>query len=151
MTEIPSWWIYISGAFFVINCLFFLALTIGVFMLLKVVTELKPKIDSLETSVQGLIVKVSAVTEKVDAVVASVQQTIDSVGTRARGVAGTAEMVSSLAGRQFERFSPLVVGALTAMRIFKGINEIRSTRRRDPDSDEPPRRKKKGILSIFLG
>lgn len=126
MTEIPTWWLVASGIFFILNTLLFIVLGICAVFLLKFVTGLKPKIESLESSIQGLVTKVHGVADRVEEVAASVKTTVEGVGGRAKSVVGSAELVAQSASRQFERFSPFVIGAMTAIRLVKALSDARA-------------------------
>jgi uncharacterized protein YoxC len=128
MSEIPTWWLVLSGVFFFMNILFFVAMTFAMLALARMVKNIQPQISGLSTKVHGLIDTVENVAKRVEEVAASVRQTVEGVGGRAQGVIGSAEVVAHSASKQFEKFSPFVVGALTAMRLVKALNEMRHGR-----------------------
>ena len=119
--EVPLWWLIISAIFFIANIFLFVALGIAALKLAAVVKDLSPRIVAIEKQVQELVKKVSELATNLN-------NTVSSVGGRAKGVVGSAEGIAQSASRQFERFSPFVVGALTAIRLVKALNEAKKGR-----------------------
>ena len=144
MTEIPTWWLVLSGVFFFLNTLLFIAGICVAIYAIKFMKELSPKIASLEQSIQQLIAKVHAVAERVEEVAAHVRDTVSNVGGKAKHVAGSAELVASSASRQFERISPIVTGVMTAVKIIRAVQNLRAAR-----SQKREKEKKKGGLAVF--
>jgi uncharacterized protein YoxC len=127
MNDVPAWmittWFWLSSIFFLLGIIVLVGIFVAGLKVLQMLTELKPKIDALDQNVQGLLVKVHSVADRVEELTVSVKATVDNVGGRARGVAGSAELVAQVASRQFERFSPWLIGTITAMRL---VNEWRA-------------------------
>lgn len=119
--EVPTWWLVLSGIFFVMNIVLFGALAFAAIKLVGILKDLTPRIVAIEGQVQDLIKKVQDLTH-------NLQETVSSIGGRAKGVVGSAEGVAQSASRQFERFSPFVIGALTAIRLVKALNESKKGR-----------------------
>ncbi len=115
----PIWWQYLSGAFLVVNIVFFAVLSLVLLRVMSLMQDLKPKIDGLTTKVDSLV-------DKVDGIATSVKQTVDGVGSKARGVVGSAEIVAQSASRGFEKFSPIIIGVMTTMKVLKAVNSLRS-------------------------
>ena len=132
MNEVPNWmitaWFWLSACFFFLNILLLICLVVAGVMILRLISELKPKIDSLEQNVQGLIQKVQGVAERVEEVATSVKNTVENVGGKAKGMAGSAELVAQSASRQFERFSPFVIGAITAIRLVTALRQFKAAK-----------------------
>jgi hypothetical protein len=128
-SQIPTWWLVVSGIFFALNVLFLIALTIVMLALAKVIVAMKPKLTSLESSVQSLVEKVSSIASNVEDLSATVKTTIEKVGGSAQVVAGNAQLVSQTASREFEKFSPLVVGAIATIRVMTALNDFRLNRK----------------------
>ncbi len=145
MTEIPTWWLVLSGLFFFMNTLLFLAGIVVAIAMVRLLKDLNPKIAALEKSTQELITKVQAVAERVEEVAESVRNTVQSVGGNAKHVAGSAELVAATASRQFEKVSPIVTGVLTAMKIMRAVQDMRSARSAKKDKAK----KKKSGLAVF--
>ncbi|RYG22622.1 hypothetical protein EON82_16550 [bacterium] len=121
MTTIPTWWLILSAIFFVANIFLYIALGLAALKLASVVKDLSPRIVAIEKQIQELVKKVSELATNLN-------HTVSSVGGRAKGVVGSAEGIAQSASRQFERFSPFVVGALTAIRLVKALNESKKGR-----------------------
>ena len=118
---VPTWWLVLSGLFFVANIFLFVALGVAALKLVGVLKGLTPKIVAIEGQVQDLVKKVQALT-------ASIQETVTNVGGKTKAVVGSAEGVVQSASRQFERFSPFVIGSLTAIRLVSALNQARQGR-----------------------
>ncbi len=118
MIQAPAIWFWLSGAFFVANIFLFIALGIAALKLVGILKELSPKIVAIEGQVQDLVKKVQELT-------ANIQQTVSELGGKAKGVVGSAEGVAQSASRQFERYSPFVIGSLTAIRLVSALSKAR--------------------------
>ncbi|HEY0866075.1 MAG TPA: hypothetical protein VGE01_01780 [Fimbriimonas sp.] len=158
MKEIPAVWLWVSGLFFFVNLLFNIGLLIALWKLYTILNDTRPKIASLAAKTDMLIHKVQQVAERVEEVATTVRDRTNEVGGRARGVIGSAELVVHSASKQFERFSPFVVGAVTAMRLIKALNEMRHGRSAKDATKKgllerlPARkRKKKSLLDFVTG
>lgn len=55
MTDIPIWWVAISGLFFIVNTIFFIGLTVALYKIVKIMQELQPKVEDLTVKVNGLV------------------------------------------------------------------------------------------------
>ncbi|HSI71582.1 MAG TPA: hypothetical protein VK934_00275 [Fimbriimonas sp.] len=119
MTEIPNWVVYAAGIFFVINIVFYAAL------IYVLVFQVKPAMQRIGTKVGELTKKIEEVAQRIEDVAAHTKETIGNVGQKATGILGSVELIAQSASRQFERFSPFIVGAMTAMRLVKSLNEMR--------------------------
>ena len=128
MNGIPVWVSWAAGIFFVVNILFYVALIVAVLRISSLLRDLRPKIDELSGRVHSLADRIEGVAQRVEEVAESVRDTISGVGGKAKGVVGSVELIAQSASRQFERFSPFVVGALTAIRLVKALNEMRKGR-----------------------
>ncbi|HLO97552.1 MAG TPA: hypothetical protein VK171_03055 [Fimbriimonas sp.] len=101
MVEIPTWWLVLSGIFFVASLAVLAVTFIMVIKLLEALKELKPKIDRLSD-------RVDAISMKVDNIADDVQSTVKRVGEKTTLVANSAEMISSLGVRGFEKYAPII-------------------------------------------
>lgn len=122
MTEIPPIWLWVSGIYFAIQTVFVFCLIIAVINLIKSIKEITPKVEALTEKVQSIGDKVEDLTD-------NVKSTMEVVGVRAKSVAGSADMIAHTASRTFERFSPVVVGILSAIKIFKAVQDFRSSQK----------------------
>lgn len=120
MNEIPAWWMYVSGAFFVVNLIFFCVLIYLAFFMIGWMKEMKPKIDSLSTRVDSIGKNVEELTQHV-------KTTAEAVGGKAQHVASSVESIAQLASMTFERFTPYVAGGLAAMKLLSGFMAMRRT------------------------
>src|ERR671916_376197 len=118
MQPVPTWWLVLSGLFFFVNILFFIGIMIGGFFLLKFMKDLRPRMDTLTQRLDDLHRRVIDLTE-------TLHKNIEGIGGKAKGVVGSVERVAQSTSRQFERYSPFFIGALTAMRLIKALNEFR--------------------------
>lgn len=118
MKDIPVLWFWLSGAFFVTNILMFVALGVALLRISKVVEELKPKVD--ET-----LEKVQATSLRVEEVANQLKTTVDELSSRAKSVAGNADIVAQTATQQFAKFSPFVGIAFTVFRFISAYRQHR--------------------------
>ncbi len=118
MNGMPTWWLVISGLAYTSLFLVCVALIVAAVYVVKFLNQVAPKIVAIEGQVQDLVKKVQDLTQNLNA-------TVNSVGGRAKGVVGSVEGIAQSTSRQFERFSPFVIGALTAIRLVKALNESR--------------------------
>jgi len=138
MNEIPTWWLAVSGAFYFFGTLFMIVLIFVSLQLVKMTKELKPKIDSISARVDAIGKNVEELTEHV-------KSTAETVGGRAKNVSASVESIAQLAAGTFERFSPYVVGAMTAMKLVSGFMQMRRTMAPARALDEPkPAKRGKG-------
>ncbi|MFI5386370.1 MAG: hypothetical protein ACHQ50_09645 [Fimbriimonadales bacterium] len=118
MTQIPEWWLGLSTVLMALQCLFFFAMAAAVFQLIKAVKQITPKVEALADRVQSIGIKVDGLTE-------NVKDTMDTLGVRAKNVAGSAEQIAHTTARNYEKYSPYVVGILSALKIVKAVQEFR--------------------------
>lgn len=118
MNEIPSWVVVWAGVFFIVQTVFTLCLIGAVIFLIIEIKKITPKVAAIGD-------KVNDIGEKVDDLTANVKTTVEALSGRAKSVAGSADLIAQTASRTFERFSPAVVGILSALRILKAIQEFR--------------------------
>jgi hypothetical protein len=148
MQEVPSWLIVV---WLIVSLLFFLTNLILLAVLAYVGLKLRPALEDLSKKVGDLTVKIERVAERVEDLAGNLGETVGNVGQKAAGILGSVELVLQSASRQFERFSPLLVGAMTAMRLVKSLNEMKSgksplkattTKTLEKRKATPPKRKK---------
>jgi len=111
-------WLIVSLIFFLFAIGVLITLLVVMLKLIKMVQELKPKIDSLTS-------RVDSIGKNLEELTAHVKVTAESVGGRARNVATSVDSIASLASSTFERFAPYVTGAMAAMRLFSGFMQMR--------------------------
>lgn len=137
---LPSWWLILSGLFFALNTVLFGVLIFVGIRLSKAIQEVTPKVNDLTVKVNGLVTQVHAVAVRVEEVAKTVNDTVSDVGGKASRIAGTAEGFTQTATRNFERITPLVMGAFKVFKFVRGIQEARSHRK---DRRQP---RKRGLL-----
>jgi hypothetical protein len=118
MNEVPMWWLVLSAVFFVLNSILIFALIYLIVELVKFLRGVQPKLVSLTE-------KVEAIGSRVEELATSVRTTSENLGGRAKSIAGSVDLVAHSASKQFERFSPLIIGVLTALRLMKAVQEYR--------------------------
>lgn len=99
--EIPTWWLVLSGIFFVASLAVLVVTFVMVLKLLEVIKQLQPKVDRLTD-------RVEAISVKVDHIATSVQSTVERVGEKTTNVASSAELISSIGVRGIERYAPVI-------------------------------------------
>jgi predicted PurR-regulated permease PerM len=115
-------WFYILGiVFFVVNTLFFIVMAFVMFKLVQVAQNIQPKVEQLTNRVESIGQQVEELSE-------NVKTTVSQLGGRAQSVATSVDNIAHVASRQFEKFSPFIVGAMTAIRLVKALNEVRQGR-----------------------
>jgi hypothetical protein len=120
MTEqFPSWVVYAAGVFFLVQIVFTLGLIFAVWKLVQAIQQITPKVEAIS-------VKVHEIGEKVEDLTTNVKGTFEALGGRAKSVAGSADLIAHTASRTFEKFSPVVIGILSALRILKALKEFRA-------------------------
>lgn len=119
MTEIPSWWLYLSGAFFLSTLLLVIALIVLVIKLLQTFKSLEPQIVSLTH-------KVDSIAGKVDDISTSVKETLVEVGGKTRNVAISAENIAGAVAGTMGKFAPIVSGIMMAMKLFHAYKDARA-------------------------
>jgi hypothetical protein len=117
-TGLINTWLIVSLIFFILNIGLFIGLLIFMSNLMKWMKEMKPKIEAIGTRVEAIGKNVEELTEHV-------KTTAESVGGKAKSVATSVDSIAHLASTTFERFSPYVMGALTAMKLFSGFVQMK--------------------------
>jgi len=118
MTEIPTWWLVLSAVFFGLNILLLIGWIVALTKIVGVVKALQPKISDLTTKVEGIA-------EKVNDLTTHTRETVENVGGRAKSVVGSVEKIAHTASVQFEKFSPLLVGGLTAIKLLTALRDYK--------------------------
>lgn len=155
MNEIPMWWLILSGIFFFLVAVLFVALCFMVWSLIKLVQGLQPQVSGLMTKVnddlipnvnsvvgkvnndlmpqvQGLVNKVESLTAKVDGIADSARGitdsakgTVDNVGDRVRGITDGIEHIALSATNKFEKAAPIIGIAVAGLRLYTMFMEMR--------------------------
>ncbi len=116
MSEIPMWWLVISGIYFFLSILVLLALVIALFYVIGVLKDVQAKTGVL--------------TSRVDEILVQVRDTTRSLGSRATGVAERVESASGRIGPLFEKVAVgvLALAAFLKVRSMLGGSEKREKR-----------------------
>jgi len=147
--EIPLWWLILSAIFFIVAIVLVVILAIVGLKVVEFLNTVKPKVDEISGKVSDLVVKVEHVAVRVEEVATSVKDAVEGVGGRAKGVAGSVELIASSGARQFEKFSPIVVGIMTALRLAKSVSDFRSSQKHPNALQRHVPAKKGGIFGLF--
>ncbi|MCK6632159.1 MAG: hypothetical protein L6Q31_07255 [Fimbriimonadaceae bacterium] len=118
MNEIPTWWLVISGAFFGIGVLAFLAMTALFLRLSAVVNELKPKIDNISA-------KVEALTANLESTSAQAKSTITTVGSGTANIVRSVETALVGSAKRLEGFATVMFTALSILKLVKEFQAVR--------------------------
>lgn len=116
MNPLPTWWVVLSGLFFLVNILFFAALTYALFRLLEIARGVEPKVAQVLT-------RVDSIGGKLDDLTATVKDVAEKVGRRAEGVATSASTISHVAADQVTRYGPILAAAATAAKVIGAARE----------------------------
>lgn len=121
MTPAENWFYILGIVFFVVNTLFFIGMVFAMFKLVQIAQAVQPKVEQLSN-------RVEAIGQQVEELSENVKTTVSQLGGRAQSVATSVDNIAHVASRQFEKFSPFIVGAMTAIRLVKALNEVRQGR-----------------------
>ena len=127
--EIPSWWLVVSGLFFVINAVFFVVLIFGLMKVLELSKELKPKVDRISD-------RLDSISAKVDDIATNVQSTVKNVGEKTSTGADSLAMIARLGSANFGRYAPALA---TLGTVMKAIQMLRASGLKFPSM---PRRRR---------
>lgn len=137
MTEIPTWWLGLSAAFFVVNIILFIGMTIALAVIVKMLKELQPKMAVMMLKVEAASEKAQLAAAKVEALAASAQATVSNVGTKAKTVAGAADGLAHVAAFQVQRFLPAVGAVVSGYKLLRAIMDMRSKSHRADANRRP--------------
>lgn len=124
MSELPIWWIVVSGIFFGLAILVLIGL---LFAVLKAMQALK----SVQASVEKTIDRAEKVVDRLEAVAKSAQGTVESIGGRAKSAASSIESVVSAGAKKMETVAPIFVMALAGLKLYQHFAEMRAERQHD--------------------
>ncbi|MBI1755693.1 MAG: hypothetical protein HYR64_01120 [Fimbriimonas ginsengisoli] len=120
MNEFPTWWLALSGIFFLLNALLTITLIFLSVATYRMMADLRIKVDAL-------VERAESATKKVEELAESVKQTADVVGARARSVAGSADAIATSTKSHFVRYAPYVAAGLSLLRILAAVAEMRAS------------------------
>lgn len=128
--EIPTLWLFVSGAFFTAGIVAFIAVTILLIRLLGVINELQPKVN-------GLVERVDEVSKKVDAISTTVKSTVENVGGRATSLATSVESIAATSANVFGKVSGYIMIGSAIIKLFREFQAARSPSPRAEPIDKP--------------
>lgn len=111
-------WVWLSIAVLVVNLVFFVTLIFVALALVRMLKDVQPKLAALTD-------RVDKIGKHVEELAISAKTTVEGVGGRAQSLATSVDSIAHAASSSFERFSPFVVGALTAMRLVKALMQMK--------------------------
>lgn len=114
--QLPDWWVIASSIIFGVSILATLALAILSFQLLKTVSGILPKVNSLAVKVQGLSTNVTALSEEVKGVTGRLSERSAPMALAVRDIAATTTT-------SFARFAPLVAIVTGALNLLEARNK----------------------------
>lgn len=107
----PDWWIWVSGATFVLSLVLNVVLIVAVVMVLKTVLP-------LVKDVKG---KVDSITTKVDGIATNVKSTVDTVHTKTTQILGSAEEASAEVTKKVSAASAAITAIFVVTRLVGAI------------------------------
>lgn len=121
MSEIPTWWLVVSGVFFLVALVAAGVLANLLLQLTRVLKDIEPKIVALTERVDSIGQKVESIAVKVDGMASSAKTSVEIVGSKAQGIASGAEALGLLAGRKAAGASQYVVLGTMLYRLISGF------------------------------
>lgn len=115
--QIPSWWLILSGLFFVINAVFFVVLIVVLLRLMEASKELKPKVDRISD-------RLDSISAKVDDIATNVQTTVKNVGEKTATGADSLAMIAQLGTANFGKYAPLLAALGTAVKSVQMLRQL---------------------------
>ena len=128
MTEIPMWWLVVSGIFFVLAIVLTAALAIAVFKMMSTVKTLQEKLEQT-------IKKGEAVVDRLEGVAKTAQNTVDSIGGSARNVVSRVEGAVSSTAERVEPVMAFLAIASAGMQLYHQFAAIKKARQSHASDD----------------
>jgi hypothetical protein len=118
MNDIPNWlimtWLVLSSIFFILNIGIFVALLFMMVKMMKLVQDLTPRVHSIAERVDGIAAQVEDIAK-------NTKTTMEGITGRTKSVMGSVDTIAVTASRQFEKFSPVILGATAAFRVWQSV------------------------------
>lgn len=140
--EIPAIWLIVSGLFFLMGIVVFVAMLVMMAKLMKAAEDLKPRVEALTQRVETLMVKIDQVTDRVEEVAVSAKGTIDDFRGSSSGIMGTVEHLARSTATKSDMISPILAGGLAAYKIFMAVRSARGKSKPASTSKELPAKRK---------
>src|SRR5437879_6321076 len=114
MQQVPTWWVWASGIYFVVSMLWSLALTVGLLMVYQKVMPIMA-----ESRIQ-----VRRVTEKAKGIATKASNTAEIVHVQTQKFLGNANSAGSLVTQQARTIGAALTGVLIAARVVNFVRKI---------------------------
>ena len=114
MTEVPIYWLWASGIYFVISILWSIILTVGMIVLVKktipILTEARMQVNRVSEQAKGIAAKAS--------------HTAELVQTQTRNLLGNAQSAGGMVTRQARTVGAALTGVLIASRVVSFVRKV---------------------------
>ncbi len=114
VVEVPGWWIWFSGMYFVISVLWSIGLIVG---LVVVWQKVMPIVTEAKTQVRR-------VTDQAKSVAAKVSSTADIVHAQTQNLLGNASSTGNMVTRQARTVGAALTGVLVAARVINFVRKV---------------------------
>lgn len=126
--EIPSWWLYVSGAFFILGLISFAALTLLILRLLSIVNELKPRVDRISE-------RVEAISAKVDSMADSAKGSVERVSNSTKGITQSIDSLVTGTTGKMQQITSILGVLMTGYQLFQQFQAMKAAKKHDEDDD----------------
>ena len=114
MVEVPSWWLWASGAYFILSILWSVALCVGLWLMVK---KILPVIEEAR-------VQVRRVSGQAKSIAARASSTADIVHAQTQHLLGNAQSTGSQVTRQARYVGAALTSLLVASRVINFVRKI---------------------------
>ena len=118
MNDMPTVWLWVSGLFFVLGIVVFIAILVAMISLRKALGEAIPAITRS-------IDRLERVTERLETTVVSAQKSVDHVGLKTRSIVDGIEAIAVVSAQRIQTFATILTATST---VFKLLNMFKSTK-----------------------
>ncbi|HLK55741.1 MAG TPA: hypothetical protein VKU00_04215 [Chthonomonadaceae bacterium] len=114
MTEVPTYWLWVSGIYFVISILWSIGLTVGMILLIKktlpILTEARMQVNRIGGQAKSIAAKAS--------------NTASIVHAQTQNLLGNAQSAGSMVTRQAGAVGAALTGLLIASRVVNFVRKL---------------------------
>jgi hypothetical protein len=128
MTELPPWWIYASGIFFILAIVLTVGLGLAAWMMMQ-------KVKAFQETAEKTLHRAEAIADRLENVAKSAQNTVDSIGGSARSVASKVEGAVTSTAEKVEPFMAVLAIASAGLQLYQQFSAMRSKREADETDD----------------
>jgi len=114
MQQVPTWWVWFSGVYFIVSILWSLVLCIGLFMVYKKVMPL----------ISEARIQVRRVTEQAKGIATKASNTADIVHVQTQNFLGNANSAGNLVTQQARNIGAALTGVLIAAKVINFVRKI---------------------------